>query len=53
MIKSLADPTRLAKTFALIIPGWLTRHFNRMAATRGLRPIEAPQQDMRQFEVAI
>jgi GMP synthase-like glutamine amidotransferase len=53
MIKSLADPTRLAKTFALLVPGWLVRRFNEIAPSRGWRPVEAPVQDMRSFEVAV
>jgi GMP synthase-like glutamine amidotransferase len=53
MMKTLADPTRLGKTFALLIPGWLTRRFNRLADERGLRPIAPPVEDMRQFEVDV
>ena len=53
MIKSLSDPDRLAKTFALLIPGWLVRRFNEIAPHRGLHAIEAPVQDIRQFEVAV
>jgi GMP synthase-like glutamine amidotransferase len=53
MLKSLDDPARLAKTFALLIPGWLTRQFNLLAPQRGWKPVEAPQQDMRQFEMAV
>jgi GMP synthase-like glutamine amidotransferase len=50
MIKTLADPTRLARTFALLIPGWLTLQFNRLAQARGLKPIGPPEQNMREFE---
>jgi GMP synthase-like glutamine amidotransferase len=52
MMKSLGDPTRLAKTFALIIPGWLTRSFNAMAPSRGLKLLDLPQQDAHQFDLA-
>lgn len=50
MMRTLADPTRLARTFALLIPGWLTDRFNRLAAVRGLHPIPAPVQSMEEFE---
>lgn len=51
MIKTLADPNRLARTYALLIPGWLRHRFNEhIAPERGLRPIPAPEQDMRNFE---
>ena len=51
MIKTLKDPLRLARTFALLLPGWLTARFNQIAPHRGLRAIAAPEQvDMRQFE---
>jgi GMP synthase-like glutamine amidotransferase len=50
MIKTLSDPTRLARTFALLIPGWLTAHFNNLAQVRGLKPIDPPEQNMREFE---
>lgn len=51
MLKTLADPTRLARTYALLIPGWLTHRFNHhLAPVRGLNPIPEPEQDMRSFE---
>ncbi|MEW5855646.1 MAG: hypothetical protein AB2A00_43125 [Myxococcota bacterium] len=50
MIDTLADPTRLARTFALLIPGWLTREFNRLAAARGWQPLGPPVQDMTEFQ---
>lgn len=50
MVKTLSDPMRLARTFALLLPGWLTARFNAIAADRGLRPIASPEQDMRHFE---
>ena len=51
MVKTLADPQRLARTFAILIPGWLMHRFNALAKVRGLRPIDPPEQDMKQFEV--
>lgn len=50
MMKTLADPARLARTFALLIPSWLTHRFNQIAPERGLRPISPPGQNMREFE---
>lgn len=50
MMKSLKDPTRLARTFAILIPGWLTRRFNRLAEVRGLKPIPMPEESMEAFE---
>ena len=50
MMRTLADPTRLARTFALLLPGWLTERFNRLAAVRGLHPIPPPVQSMEEFE---
>ncbi len=53
MIKSLNNPERLAKTFALLIPGWLTYRFNELAPSRGWKPLDAPVQDMAEFDVAV
>ena len=53
MMKTLADPGRLARTYALLIPGWLTEQFNRLARARGLRPLGPPVQDMGEFEVDV
>ena len=53
MMKTLDDPSRLARTFALLIPGWLTSRFNALAPGRGLRPIPAPVQSMREFEAEV
>ncbi len=50
MMQTLADPSRLARTYALMIPGWLAHRFNQLAQVRGYRPIGPPQQDMRDFE---
>ena len=53
MIRTLDDPGRLARTYALLIPGWLTSRFNRLAAVRGLKPIPPPVQSMREFEAEV
>ncbi len=53
MVKSLANPDRLAKTFALLIPGWLTYRFNEIAPSRGWKPLEAPAQSDAEFDVAV
>ena len=49
MLKTLDDPQRLARTFALLIPGWMTRRFNALATHRGWRPLSPPVQDMSTF----
>jgi GMP synthase-like glutamine amidotransferase len=46
MLRTLDDPRRLARTFALVIPGWLVRQFNSLAATRGYVPIDPPSEDV-------
>lgn len=50
MMRTLSDPARLARTYALLLPGWLTERFNRIAAVRGLHPIPPPVQSMEEFE---
>lgn len=45
MLRTLDDPNRLARTFALVIPGYLTRRFNRLAVHRGYAPVELPNTD--------
>jgi GMP synthase-like glutamine amidotransferase len=52
MIKTLSNPTRLAKTYALMAPGWLAHRFNELAPHRGWNPVAPPQEDMRDFEAA-
>lgn len=52
MERSLRDPERLAKTFALAVPGWLTYRFNELARVRGYHELSPPVQDMREFGVA-
>jgi GMP synthase-like glutamine amidotransferase len=49
MLKTLDDPSRLARTFAMLIPGWMHRRFNRLAKMRGWAPLGAPVQDMSSF----
>ena len=49
MMKTLDDPSRLARTYALLIPGWLTSRFNQLALRRGLRGIPAPVQSLGEF----
>lgn len=49
MIKSLNDPLRLARTFALFIPGWLTSRFNEIALLRGLQPLSTPELDVDEY----
>lgn len=49
MIKTLDNPERLAKTFTLLIPGWLTRKFNAMAPHRGWTPLPNPVLDLELF----
>lgn len=53
MMKTLDDPTRLARTYALLIPGWLASRYNHLAATRGLHPIPPPVQSMSEFEASV
>jgi hypothetical protein len=53
MMKTLDDPGRLARTYALLIPGWLTSRFNHLAEARGLRPIPPPVQNMREFAAEV
>lgn len=49
MLKTLDNPQRLARTFALLIPGWMTRKFNAIAERNGWRPLPPPIQDMATF----
>ena len=45
MLKTLDDPTRLARTYALLLPGWLARRFNAIAPERGWNRIGEPSYD--------
>lgn len=52
MLKTLDDPSRVARTFALFVPTWLTDRFNAWARSRGLAEIDAPEQDLSEFFAA-
>jgi hypothetical protein len=45
MRKTIDDPMRLARTYALLLPGWLARRFNVLAAKRGWTPLAIPTYD--------
>jgi len=45
MSKTIDDPTRLARTYALLLPGWLARSFNAMAQEHDWAPVEMPTYD--------
>jgi GMP synthase-like glutamine amidotransferase len=49
MLKTLDNPARLARTFAVLIPGWMVRKFNAQAPSRGWNPVGPPVQDMAAF----
>jgi GMP synthase-like glutamine amidotransferase len=49
MLKTLDDPSRLARTFAMLIPGWMVRKFNLQSDSHGWNPVGAPVQDMQAF----
>lgn len=53
MVKSVTNRDRLAKTFALLIPGWLTYRFNELAPDRGWTPLAPPVMGMLDFDVAV
>lgn len=42
MLRTLDDPRRLARTYALVIPGWMTRQYNLLARTRGYAELPPP-----------
>jgi hypothetical protein len=50
MLRTLDDPTRLARTYALLLPGWLARGFNKIAPERGWNPIAEPSYDARSID---
>ena len=50
MVKSLSDPQRLARTFALLIPSWLALRFNELARRRGYNPVPLPEFVMHAFD---
>ncbi|MBX5481969.1 MAG: hypothetical protein IRZ16_09060 [Myxococcaceae bacterium] len=45
MLRTIDDPTRLARTYNLLLPGWLSRQFNALAPARGWNPIADPSYD--------
>ncbi|HTJ85146.1 MAG TPA: hypothetical protein VL400_25695 [Polyangiaceae bacterium] len=45
MLRTLEDPNRLARTYALVIPGFLQRRFNALARTRGYREVAPPSSE--------
>ena len=44
MLRTLDDPRRLARTYALLIPGWMVRRFNRLAPDRDWVELEPPSE---------
>jgi GMP synthase-like glutamine amidotransferase len=49
MLDTLDNPQRLARTFTVFIPGWLSRRFNHMAADRGWNLLDEPSVDIPLF----
>ena len=49
MLRTLDDPRRLARTYALVIPGWLTRKFNELARYRDYLEIPPPSEGITAF----
>jgi homoserine O-succinyltransferase/O-acetyltransferase len=45
MCKTIDDPTRLARTYALLLPGWMARTFNALALDRDWAPVDMPTYD--------
>jgi homoserine O-succinyltransferase len=45
MLRTLDDPRRLARTYALVIPGWLNRRFNMLAERRGYCELPPPSEN--------
>ncbi len=45
MLRTLDDPRRLARTYALVIPGWLNRRFNVLAERRGYCELPPPSEN--------
>jgi GMP synthase-like glutamine amidotransferase len=45
MCKTIDDPTRLARTYALLLPGWMARTFNTLAQERDWAPVDMPTYD--------
>ncbi|MBI5548702.1 MAG: hypothetical protein HY901_32880 [Deltaproteobacteria bacterium] len=49
MLKTLEDPSRVARTFAIFVPSWLHDRFDAWAQQRGLNPVGPPEQDLNEF----
>ncbi|HYH99898.1 hypothetical protein, partial [Hyalangium sp.] len=45
MSKTIDDPARLARTYALLLPGWLARSFNAMAQENDWAQVDMPTYD--------
>ena len=45
MLRTLDDPRRLARTYALVIPGWMARQFNVLARARGYAELSPPPEE--------
>jgi GMP synthase-like glutamine amidotransferase len=45
MCKTVDDPARLARTYALLLPGWMARTFNTLAQERDWAPVDMPAYD--------
>jgi len=46
MLRTLDDPRRLARTYSLVIPGWMVRRFNMLAPFRGYTELPPPSEDL-------
>jgi GMP synthase-like glutamine amidotransferase len=46
MLRTLDDPRRLARTYALVIPGWMARRFNMLAPFRGYTELPPPSENL-------
>lgn len=46
MLRTLDDPRRLARTYSLVIPGWMIRRFNMLAPFRGYNELPPQSEDL-------
>src|SRR5262245_61946101 len=46
MLRTLDDPRRLARTYALLIPGWMVRRFNILAELRSWTLVPSPNENV-------
>ena len=53
MLRTLDDPKRLARTYALVIPGWLARKFNEIAMFRDYIELPPPSEDVSEAFAAV